>query len=101
MITTVETTKRAGNSLKKAPNQVAINFAVWKGQIEMSGLEAVQKVPGYNDEALRGRLAGIRSARLSDGYRVYYRIVKGAAKVVRVEEVNKHEYKKIERLFGY
>ena len=101
MTNLVEITKRAVKSLKKAPNQVLINFEVWRGQVEKSGLEAVQKVPGYNDEALKGRLAGIRSARLSDGYRIYYRIIKGAARVARVEEVNKHEYKKIERLFGY
>ena len=40
-------------------------------------------------------------ARLSGGYRVYYRVSSGALRVVRVEEVNKHEYKKIERLFGH
>jgi proteic killer suppression protein len=101
VITLVELTKRANKSLQKAPRQVVINFEVWRSQIEKSGLEAVQRVPGYHDEPLKGRLAGIRSARMSDGYRVYYRIIKGTAQVVRVEEVNKHEYKKIERLFGY
>jgi proteic killer suppression protein len=101
MITLVETTKRAEKSLKKSPRQVLINFSVWRGQILKSGLESVQTIPGYNDEALKGRLSGIRSARLGEGYRVNYRIIMGAAQVIRVEEVNKHDYKKVERLFGY
>ena len=100
-ITRVEITRRALRSLERVPRQVLVNFEVWKGQIEKSGLESVRRVPGYRDEALSGRLAGIRSARLSGGYRVYYRVSSGALRVVRVEEVNKHEYKKIERLFGH
>jgi toxin HigB-1 len=100
MINLVQITKRAEKCLKKVPKQVLVNFEVWRGQVVKSGLETVQKVPGYHDEALKGKLAGVRSVRLNDGFRVYYRIVRGMTQVVRVEEVNKHEYKKVERLFG-
>lgn len=64
------------------------------------GLAEVQKIPGYHDEPLSGKLKGLRSFRLSQGYRGFYRIAKEGIEFVLIEEVNKHDYKKIERLFG-
>jgi proteic killer suppression protein len=60
------------------------------------------KIPGYHDEPLSGKLHGVRSIRLALGYRGYYRVISvaGAAKAVQVEEVNRHDYKEIERLLG-
>jgi len=34
------------------------------------------------------------------GYRAYYRVVGTSVRCVLVEEVNRHDYKEIERLFG-
>ena len=45
----------------------------------------------------QGKLKGLRSIRLSDGYRAYYRIKLDEVEIVLVLEVNKHDYKKIER----
>jgi hypothetical protein len=39
-----------------------------------------------------GKLKGLRSIRLSRGYRAYYRSVKDAVEFVRVERVDKHGY---------
>ena len=100
MIQRVEVTKRAEKSLGKVPVHVREDFLFWKRQVEDSGLAEVQKIPGYHDEPLEGKLKGVRSIRLSRGYRAYYVIAGGAVQFVRVEEVNKHDYKKIERLFG-
>ena len=52
----------------------------------------VRKIPGYHDEPLIGELKGLRSIRLSRSYRAYYRIVAGAAVMVNVERIDKHEY---------
>jgi mRNA-degrading endonuclease YafQ of YafQ-DinJ toxin-antitoxin module len=98
--TWVEVSPRALKSLRRCPREIQISFLTWKGQIEMSGLIRVQSIPGYRDEALQGKLRGIRSSRLCPGYRVYYRTVKTSVLIVKVEEVNLHDYKKIERLFG-
>ena len=84
----------------KAPKQVAQAYAVWERTVSEVGLAEVQKVPGYHDEPLHGKLKGLRSFRLSLGYRGFYRVVKESIQFVLVEEVNKHDYKEIERLFG-
>ena len=55
---------------------------------------------GYHDEPLKGKLRGIRSVRLGLGYRAYSRIDQAVVRTLVVEEVNKHDYKAIERLLG-
>jgi proteic killer suppression protein len=56
--------------------------------------------PGYHDEPLMGKLKDVRSVRLGRSYRIYYRqIAVDRIETVLVEEVNKHDYKKVERLF--
>ena len=80
---------------------MAAKFLYWKRQIEEHGLDLVMKIPGYHDEPLEGKLKGFcRSVRMALGYRAYYRLVETPSKCVLVEEVNHHDYKKIERLFG-
>lgn len=100
MITAVRSSKRARKSLEKAPRQVIQAYATWERTVREIGLDQTQKIPGYHDEPLQGKLRGLRSFRLSLGYRGFYRIIKESIEFVMVEEVNKHDYKKIERLFG-
>ncbi len=100
MITLVRSTKRARKSLERAPKQVAQAYATWERTVREVGLAEIQKISGYHDEPLHGKLKGIRSFRLSLGYRGYYRIVRDSIEFVLIEEVNKHDYKKIEQLFG-
>ncbi len=57
-----------------------------------SCLERSPQSAGLHDEALQGNRKGQRSIRLSQAYRAIYVIVAGAARFVRVEEVNKHRY---------
>lgn len=64
------------------------------------GLSEIQKILGYHDEPLSGKLKGLRSFRLSQGYRGFYRIAKEGIEFVLVEEVSKHDHKKVERIFG-
>ena len=101
MIDRVEVSKRAVRSLEKAPKQVAAKFFYWKQQIEEHGLETVMKLPGYHDESLQAKLRRYcRSVRMAFGYRAYYRLIGSKLDCVLVEEVNRHDYKEIERLFG-
>lgn len=101
MIRSVRETKRALKSLSRAPYTVRVNYLLWRGQVEESGLEEVRKVLGYHDEPLQGKLRDVRSVRLGRSYRLFYRIVAiDVVETVRVEEVNRHDYKEIERLFG-
>ncbi len=85
----------------KVPRQVAAKFFYWKQQIEEHGLEVVQRIPGYHDESLHGKLKKyVRSVRMALGYRAYYRLIGESVRYILVEEVNRHDYKEIERLFG-
>lgn len=45
----------------------------------------MRKIPGYHDEPLKGDLKGLRSIRLSKGYRAYYVVVKDTVEFLRVE----------------
>jgi proteic killer suppression protein len=101
VIDRVEVSKRAERSLIKTPRQVAAKFFYWKQQVEEHGIATVMRIPGYHDEPLQGKLKGhVRSIRLALGYRAYYRVTGTAIKCILVEEVNHHDYKEIERLFG-
>jgi toxin HigB-1 len=71
---------------------VAVKLQDWVEDVEDRGLEEVRKVPGYHDEPLKGALKGLRSIRLSKGYRAYYRLVNGDVALVHVEGVDKHVY---------
>lgn len=95
----VTVSKRAKKSLDTIPKHIAINFFLWRREIETNGLFETQKIPGYHDEPLHGKLKGIRSVRLGLNYRAYYRLLKQKIECVHIEEVNKHDYKAIERLF--
>jgi proteic killer suppression protein len=101
MINIVEISKRAEKSLRVVPKQVAVSFFLWKKEIEKHGVDDVRKIPGYHDEPLEGKLKGFaRSVRLGKGFRAYYSLRGSTVKCLYVEEVNKHDYKEIERLFG-
>ncbi len=102
MIRRVRETKRALKSLSRAPHIVRVNYLLWRGQVEESGLEEVRKTPGYHDEPLQGKLRDVRSVRLGRSYRLFYRVVAiDVVETVLVEEVNRHDYKEIERLLGH
>lgn len=92
VINIVELSSLVKKQLKKLPIHIVVSFQNWVEDVEERGLEEVRKIPGYHDEPLRGELKGLRSIRLSRGYRAYYRIVDGQVKFINVERIDKHEY---------
>lgn len=92
MISTVEVAPKVYKALRKLPVYIVIKFQDWVKQVEKYGLQEVRKVKSYHDEPLRGKLKGLRSIRLSKGYRAYYRIVGKQVEVAFVERIDKHEY---------
>lgn len=61
--------------------------------VELQGLPQTRKVPGYHDEPLKGDRLGQRSIRLSKSYRlIYIESQELGVVIVKVVEVNKHEY---------
>ncbi len=89
----VDLSPQAKKDLKKVPLYIIDKLDTWIDSVERFGLSEVRKVLGYHDEPLHGNRGGMRSIRLSRGYRAIYIIVSnGTLKFIRVEEVNKHEY---------
>jgi proteic killer suppression protein len=92
MIRKVVISKQAGKDLERLQRYVADLFLAWVLDVEERGLEEVRKVPGFHDESCKGKLKGLRSIRLTRGYRAYYRIEKDQVEFVFVERVDKHVY---------
>lgn len=92
VIRRVEITKRAAKGLRKVPDHIRVNLTIWVMAVELQGVKEVRKVPGYHDEALKGKRAGQRSIRLSRSYRAIYEIKKDVVEFISVREVGQHDY---------
>lgn len=93
MVFFVELTKSAQKDLKRVPAHIKSKLLLWVDAVEKMGVYEVRKSSGYHDEPLSGQRKGMRSIRLSKGYRAFYTVSKsGSMEIVSVEEVNKHEY---------
>lgn len=80
-------------SIKKLPHYIVIKLLSWAKRVEIYGLEEVRKIAGFHDEPLKGERAGQRSIRLNIAYRAIYTIDHlGNLRIIKVIEVNKHEY---------
>jgi toxin HigB-1 len=77
---------------KKIPIHVVRRLQEWVDDVRQRGLEEVRKTPGYHDEPLKGKLRGMRSIRLSKGWRAYYVVEEEEIQFVLVLRVDKHEY---------
>ena len=91
MIKTVEISKRATKDLRRLPQHIIQALRRWVDAVNDVGIEQVQRVPGYHDEALVGQRKGQRSIRLSRAYRAFYVVRMDVVVFVEVIEVNKHE----------
>ena len=90
---TVVLSEKAKGDLKKVPRHIAMKLVSWIDAVSHDGLLQVRKIPGYHDEPLKGKRTGQRSIRLNKAYRAIYIIDKrGVTELVRIEEVNKHDY---------
>jgi proteic killer suppression protein len=93
LISRIYLSKSAKKDLDKLPLHVVNKFIFWVRSVETSSLEVVRTHSGFHDEPLKGSRSATRSIRLSRSYRAFYRIINiENIPVVRVEEINKHDY---------
>ncbi len=85
--------EKAERSLKKLPNYIVDMFDSWVRLIEDHGYLEMKRVPGYRDHALKGKLKGKRSSSLNRSYRVIYILTEDRNLIVKVFEINNHDYK--------
>jgi len=85
--------RTAEKQLRKVPLHIAEKLRIWVEGVEEEGLENMRKIPGFHDEALKGKRKGQRSIRLSRAYRAVYEIsTDDSIEFVSIEEVSRHEY---------
>ncbi|HME90895.1 MAG TPA: hypothetical protein VKE49_05695 [Myxococcaceae bacterium] len=84
--------RNAAKALDKLPHQVAEKYAFWCAIVRQSGPRGLRAIKGFHDEKLTGRLAHLRSSRLSQQWRVLYR-VQDKIETVYVERLAAHDYR--------
>jgi mRNA-degrading endonuclease RelE of RelBE toxin-antitoxin system len=89
---TIVEAREAAKALDKLPPQVAEKYAFWCAIVRQSGPGGLRWIKGFHDEKLRGKLASLRSSRLSQQWRVVYRI-EAHVVTVHVERLTPHDYR--------
>ena len=85
--------RRIDKQLQKLPVDILKKYEKWKDIVEIPGPSGLRLIRGFRDEALRGEWKGHRSSRLSQQYRIIYK-VDGERLLVEVVEVNPHDYRR-------
>ncbi len=85
--------KRVPKGLKKLPIQILKRYEKWKDIVKTTGPDGLKLIKGFYVEALRGEWKGHYSCRLSDQYRLIYKIVSKEV-IVLVVDINAHDYRR-------
>jgi plasmid maintenance system killer protein len=82
----------AAKAIDKLPRQVAEKYVFWCAIVRQSGPHGLRAIKSFHDEKLAGRLAHLRSSRLSQQWRVLYRVEANVV-TVYVERIAPHNYR--------
>jgi plasmid maintenance system killer protein len=82
----------AAKTLDKIQPQIAEKYAFWCAIVRQSGPHGLRALKSFHDEKLSGKLAHLRSSRLSQQWRVLYRVEEEVV-TVYVERITPHDYR--------
>jgi mRNA-degrading endonuclease YafQ of YafQ-DinJ toxin-antitoxin module len=82
----------AAKTIDKLPRRIAEKYALWCAIVRQSGPQGLRLIKSFHDEKLSGKLADLRSSRLSGQWRVLYR-VRSDVVTVYVERITPHDYR--------
>lgn len=89
---TVVERKAAVKVIDALPPNAAEKYAFWLAVVRQSGPVGLRAIKGFHDEKLGGKMAHLRSSRLSLQWRVIYS-VEASTVTVTVEQVTPHTYR--------
>jgi plasmid maintenance system killer protein len=89
---TVVEDRAAVKAIDRLPPQVAEKYAFWLAIVRQSGPKGLRAIKSFHDEKLSGKLAHLRSSRLSLQWRIIYRS-EATVVTVFVERVTPHDYR--------
>lgn len=84
---------RLAKVLPKLPREILKRYEKWKDIVRVSGPEGLLRIVGFRDEALAGKWQGHRSSRLSQQYRVIYRVDDHQIQIF-VLDLTAHDYRR-------
>jgi mRNA-degrading endonuclease RelE of RelBE toxin-antitoxin system len=84
--------REAAKALDKLPRNVGEKYTLWSAIVRHSGPHGLRAIKSFHDEKLRGKLGHLRSSRLSEQWRVLYR-VEAEMVTVYVERLSPHDYR--------
>ena len=81
---------------KKLPKHILQAYQMVCTALESSdNLEDVYQTYNYSSSKKNGKLADIRTIKLNDGYRLFFKLLKdGRISIIHITDVNNHDYKK-------
>lgn len=85
--------RRVSKQLDSIPTDVLRRYEKWKDIVTISGPQGLRKIKGLRDESLSGEWKGHRSSRLTQQYRVIYKVEKDQI-LIKVVSVTPHEYRR-------
>jgi plasmid maintenance system killer protein len=89
---TIVEARHAAKAIDKLPRNIAEKYALWCAIVRQSGPQGLRLVKSFHDEKLSGKLAELRSSRLSGQWRVLYRL-RSDVVTVYVERISAHDYR--------
>lgn len=91
--------KQARKDLARVPSYIAEKARLWIEEVREDGLHSTQANARWGDEGKQGKLKSVRAIWLSREYRLFYEVGQDSSIVITVLEVNRHDYKKVERRY--
>lgn len=82
----------AAKAIDKLQPRVIERYTMWCAIVRQSGPQGLRAIKGFHDEKLSGKLAGLRSSRLNQQWRVIYRVEQTRV-TVYVERLTPHDYR--------
>lgn len=89
---TIVEARDAAKTIDRLPRQIAEKYSFWCAIVRQSGPQGLRLIKSFHDEKLSGKLAALRSSRLSEQWRVLYR-VRSDVVTVCVERISAHDYR--------
>lgn len=89
----IEEHRRVEKQLGSAPKEILKRYEKWKDIAALSGPHGLRLIKGFHDEALEGKWKGFRSSRLSDQWRVIYRLF-AEELLFQVASIAAHDYRR-------
>ena len=85
--------RKLDRKLGRLPVEVLKRYEKWQDIVRISGPSGLKAIRGFNDESLQGQWKGCRSSRLSQKYRIIYRVEADLISVL-VLELTAHDYRR-------